>query len=117
MSHWKKIVLSPYFAATTGATALALTLGVANAQNAPLPVVPSIPPTTSTVPAPTDAAVLPAPTPANPVPLGTGLPNAASQTLGASLAPNVPAPTANVEALRAQAQALEARLRQLPTNA
>ena len=79
MSHWKKIVLSPYFAATTGATALALTLGVANAQNAPVPVLPSIETPTPSVPA--------------------------------SLA------TPNVEALRAQARALEAQLAVLPTTA
>ncbi len=107
MSHWKKIVLSPYFATTTGAAALALTLGAANAQNAPIPV-PSTP--TPSVPALPDATT-PAfpPTPSNPDPLGIGtsaaVPNAA---------PN--AATPNVEALRAQARTLEARLRVLPTS-
>lgn len=120
MSHWKKIVLSPYFAATTGATALALTLGAANAQNLPVP--------TPSAPAPSDAtAPLPTPVPANPNPLGIGAPTAAT--------PNVPASTtlqlgaasnaasaplgaaANVETLRAQARTLEGRLRQAPTTA
>lgn len=123
MSHWKKIVLSPYFAATTGATALALTLGAANAQNAPIPV----PPSTPGVPAPTDAtAPLPAPVPANPNPLGIGAPTVPASPVPTTLqlggapnaasAPSVVAPT-NVEALRAQAQTLEARLRVLPSNA
>jgi len=120
MSHWKKIVLSPYFAATTGATALALTLGAANAQNAPTP----------TVPAPTDAPASPAPsptpTPANPNPLGIGAPSVpaspvptTSQLGGASYV--APAPSAaasnDVEALRAQVRTLEGRLRQAPTTA
>ncbi len=91
MSHWKKIVLSPYFAATTGAAALALTLGAANAQNAPIPV-----PSTPTTP---NLSAL-APTPANPNSLEIG---------------TAPAAT-NVEALRAQARTLEARLRVLPTS-
>ncbi|MBQ1278057.1 MAG: hypothetical protein IIY07_05385, partial [Thermoguttaceae bacterium] len=102
MSQWKKIVLSPYFAATTGATALALTLGVANAQNAPVPVLPSIETPTPSVPASPAT-----PTPVNPNPLGIGAP----QT---SLAP-VASP--NVETLRAQARALEAQLTVLPTTA
>lgn len=113
MSHWKKIVLSPYFAATTGATALALTLGAANAQNAPVPV----PPSTPGVPAPTDAtAPLPAPVPANPNPLGIGTSNAAPQFVLPSSQPSA-APSNDVEALRAQARTLEARLRVLPSNA
>lgn len=105
MSHWKKIVLSPYFAATTGAAALALTLGVANAQNA-------------TRSAPTDAATapLPTPVPANPNPLGIGAPNAGTPRLDA-VPSTVPTAAPNVEALRAQARALEARLRQAPTTA
>ncbi|MBQ9127934.1 MAG: hypothetical protein IJY15_09280 [Thermoguttaceae bacterium] len=116
MSHWKKIVLSPYFAATTGATALALTLGAANAQNAPVPV----PPSTPGVPAPTDAtAPLPTPVPANPNPLGIGAPNVPASPVPTTLqlggAPNV-APT-NLEALRAQVRALEARLSLAPTTA
>ena len=107
MSHWKKIVLSPYFAATTGAAALALTLGVANAQNA-----------TRSALAPTDAATapLPTPVPANPNPLGIGAPNAGTPRLDA-VPSTVPAAAPNVEALRAQARALEARLRQAPTTA
>lgn len=114
MSHWKKIVLSPYFAATTGATALALTLGAANAQNAPVPV----PPSTPGAPAPTDAtAPLPTPVPANPNPLGIGAPNVPASPVPTALqlggAPNV-APT-NLEALRAQVRALEARLSLAPT--
>ncbi len=104
MSHWKKIVLSPYFAATTGATALALTLGVANAQNAPVPVIPSTPATPAPVSLDAKSAAF-APTPSNPNPLGIGTPNAA------------PAATPNVEALRAQARALEAQLAVLPTTA
>ncbi len=112
MSHWKKIVLSPYFAATTGATALALTLGAANAQN-PTPVLPSTP----GVPAPTDAtAPLPAPVPANPNPLGIGTSNAAPRFVLPSSQPSA-APSNDVEALRAQAQTLEARLRVIPSNA
>lgn len=120
MSHWKKIVLSPYFAATTGATALALTLGAANAQNAPTP----------TVPAPTDAPASPAPsptpTPANPNPLGIGAPSVPASPVPTTLqlggAPYVaPAPSAaasnDVEALRAQVRTLEGRLRQAPTTA
>lgn len=120
MSHWKKIVLSPYFAATTGATALALTLGAANAQNAPTP----------TVPAPTDAPISPAPsptpTPANPNPLGIGAPSVPASPVPTTLqlggAPYVaPAPSAvasnDVEALRAQVRTLEGRLRQAPTTA
>ena len=103
MSHWKKIVLSPYFAATTGATALALTLGAANAQNAPVPALPSVDAPTPSVPASSGA-----PTPANPNPLGIVAP----QT---GLAPT--AATPNVEALRAQARALEAQLTVLPTTA
>ncbi len=103
MSHWKKIVLSPYFAATTGAAALALTLGAANAQNAPIPV--------PSAPVPTDASgsfgAAPTPTPANPNPLGIGTPNDVSNA-----APN--AASTNVEALRAQARTLEARLRVAP---
>lgn len=91
MSHWKKIVLSPYFAATTGAAALALTLGAANAQNAPIPV-----PSTPTTP---NLSAL-APTPVNPNSLEIG---------------TAPAAT-NVEALRAQARTLEARLRVLPSS-
>ncbi len=113
MSHWKKIVLSPYFAATTGATALALTLGAANAQNAPLPVVPSTPATPS-VPAPTDATA-PLPVPANPNPLGIGTSNAAPQFVLPSSQPSA-VPT-NLEALRAQVRALEAQLNFAPTNA
>jgi len=119
MSHWKKIVLSPYFAATTGATALALTLGAANAQNLPVP--------TPSAPAPTDASASPAPspTPTNPNPLGIGAPSVpaspAPTTLQLGGAPYVaPAPSAaasnDVEALRAQVRALEARLRQAPTS-
>ncbi|MBR2004236.1 MAG: hypothetical protein IKK39_10375 [Thermoguttaceae bacterium] len=120
MSHWKKIVLSPYFAATTGATALALTLGAANAQNAPTP----------SVPAPTDAPASPAPsptpTPANPNPLGIGAPSVPASPVPTTLqlggAPYVvPAPSAaasnDVEALRAQVRTLEGRLRQAPTTA
>lgn len=107
MSHWKKIVLSPYFAATTGATALALTLGAANAQN-PTPVLPS--PETPTAAVPASPA---APTPANPNPLGIG----ATAPSAAPLSPNAATQTdANVEALRAQARTLEARLRVLPTS-
>lgn len=107
MSHWKKIVLSPYFAATTGAATLALTLGVANAQNA-----------TRSALAPTDAATapLPTPVPSNPNPLGIGAPNAGTPRLDA-VPSTVPTAAPNVEALRAQAQALEARLRQAPTTA
>lgn len=108
MSHWKKIVISPYFAATTGATALALTLGAANAQNAPIPV-----PSTATapsVPVSLDAKNADfAPAPSNPNPLGIGTPNAVSNV--------APAAAPNVEALRAQARALEAQLTVLPTTA
>ncbi len=117
MSHWKKIVLSPYFAATTGATALALTLGAANAQNASLPG----------VPAPTDAtAPLPTPVPVDPNPLGIGAPSVPASPVPTTLqlggapnaapAPSVAAPT-NVETLRAQIRTLESRLRQAPTTA
>ena len=106
MSHWKKIVLSPYFAATTGAAALALTLGAANAQNAPVPVLPSVDAPTPSVPASPAT-----PTPANPNPLGIGAP----QT---NLAPVAsPAASTNVETLRAQARALEAQLRVAPSTA
>ena len=109
MSHWKKIVLSPYFAATTGATALALTLGAANAQNAPVPVIPSTPASPS-VPVSLDANSAPfTPTPSNPNPLGIGASPASPQV--------APAATPNVEALRAQARALEAQLTVLPTTA
>lgn len=108
MSHWKKIVISPYFAATTGATALALTLGAANAQNAPIPV-----PSTAaapSVPVSLDAKNADfAPAPSNPNPLGIGTPNAVSNV--------APAAAPNVEALRAQARALEAQLTVLPTTA
>ncbi|MBQ5790865.1 MAG: hypothetical protein IIW01_11290 [Thermoguttaceae bacterium] len=108
MSHWKKIVISPYFAATTGATALALTLGAANAQNAPIPV-----PSTAaapSVPVSLDAKNADfAPAPSNPNPLGIGTPNAVSNV--------APAAAPNVEALRAQARTLEAQLRVLPTTA
>lgn len=118
MSHWKKIVLSPYFAATTGATALALTLGVANAQNAPTPSVPASP-------APTDAtAPLPTPVPPNPNPLGIGAPSVSASPAPTTLqlggvpyvAPATPAAANDVETLRAQARTLEARLRVLPTS-
>ena len=107
MSHWKKIVLSPYFAATTGAAALALTLGAANAQNASVPVLPSVAAPTPTVPASPAT-----PTSANPTPLGIG----AAPTGLVPVAPPAAAST-NVEALRAQARALEAQLTVLPTTA
>ncbi|MBQ9799488.1 MAG: hypothetical protein IJO40_06060 [Thermoguttaceae bacterium] len=111
MSHWKKIVLSPYFATTTGATALALTLGAANAQN-PTPVLPSPETPTATVPASPAA-----PTPANPNFNSLGS-IGATAPIAAPLAPNAATQTdANVEALRAQARTLEARLRVLPTSA
>ena len=108
MSHWKKIVLSPYFAATTGATALALTLGAANAQNAPIPSVPATPAAPS-VPVSLDAPNAAFAPPSNPNPLGIGTPNALSNV--------APAAPVNVEALRAQAQALETQLRVVPTTA
>ena len=101
MSHWKKIVLSPYFAATTGAAALALTLGAANAQNAPIPV--------PSTPTPNVPALAPTPTTVAP---------AAPALAPTTVAPAAPAlaPTTDVETLRAQARTLEARLRVLPTS-
>lgn len=115
MSHWKKIVLSPYFAATTGATALALTLGAANAQNAPVPSVPASP-------GPADAtAPLPTPVPTNPNPLGIAAPSVPASSVPATSqlggAPYVAPAPSNVEALRAQVRTLEGRLRQAPTTA
>lgn len=108
MSHWKKIVLSPYFAATTGATALALTLGAANAQNAPVPSLPATPAAPS-VPVSLDAPNAAFAPPSNPNPLGIGTSNAVSNV--------APVATPNVEALRAQARTLEAQLAVLPTTA
>ena len=122
MSHWKKIVLSPYFAATTGAAALALTLGVANAQNAPVPVLPSTPsasaPTDATAPLPTPSPVAPNTfgVPAQPDTTGS-IPPTTSPLNGVPYVAPVPSAAAstNVEALRAQARTLEAQLRVLPT--
>ncbi len=117
MSHWKKIVLSPYFAATTGATALALTLGAANAQNAPTPSNPNpLGIGAPSVPAPTDATA-PLPAPSNPNPLGIGAPTTLQLGGASNATPVSIGATPNVEALRAQVRTLEERLRQPPTTA
>lgn len=121
MSQFKKIVQSPFFAATAGATALATVLlaptfdgpRVANGQQNPT-VVPAPAATASALPS-VDAASS-VPISPNPNPLGIGAP------IATSISAPTPTPTApgavdatQLETLRTRARQLQSELQRVPT--